>query len=945
MRLLLLICAVWAAFGPSIAVAAEDDKTWQATIQRVVPSVVAIRVTGTRDFDTEDARSSVGTGFIVDAEEGWILTNRHMVHAGPVVAQAVLENSEEVELIPVYRDPVHDFGFYRFDPDAVKHMELEELELDPAGAQVGVDIRVVGNDAGEKISILDSTLARIDRNAPNYGRNTYNDFNTFYVQAATNTSGGSSGSPVVDIRGKVVALNAGGSNRAASSFYLPLHRVVRAFEYIRRNETVPRGTIQTTFVYEYFDELARLGLDEETENAIRNVSDKDGALIVKSVLPGGPADDQLLPGDILLKIGDEWVLDFVALESRLDDAVGETLPVRIQRGSRQLTLELEVGDLHAITPDEYLEFGRAILTPVSYMQARNHDLPVEGVYVSVGGYALSTAGVTTGAVLLQIEGEDVSTLDDVEAALAAHPDRARIRMRFFVINDERRPYEAVVVVDRRWFTMRRCKRNDQTGLWPCTESPEPPSEPVVEPAGSLVFPPADKPAKFVVQSLVRVDFDIPYPTSGVKDLNYVGVGTVVDAEKGFVLVDRDTVPVRLGDMNLTFAGAVRVPGEVVFLHPVHNFAIVKYDPESIGDVPVTSIEMASKIPEENDRIWLVGLDRSQALVNLQTTLEAIEPLELGASQTPRFRDTNVEVYTPEDAETTLGGVLTDKKGRVYATWSSFLDQASDERQFRGLPIGYAKPVIEALREGRVPDEVRVMGFELERITLDSARDRGLSDARIKEILAEDPTTRTLFEVSRVHGTAPASEVVRTTDLVLEVDGELLTSLLQIDQPEASATLTLLRNGQEETVTFDTLAVDSDGVDRMVSWAGLTVHAPHYEVAAQRGIDPKGVYIAWLWYGSPGARYQIRPTRRIQKINDTPTPDLDAFLDAIRPLEDREPVRLTLETLSGSESVHTLLMDLQYWPTQIFEVENGTWVRRPVDAEASDGGSDAGEATQ
>jgi S1-C subfamily serine protease len=943
MRLLLLICAVWAAFLPSTASAGGDEETWQATIQRVVPSVVAIRVTGTRDFDTEDARSSVGTGFIVEAENGWILTNRHMVHAGPVVAQAVLENSEEVELIPVYRDPVHDFGFYRFDPAAVKHMELEELELDPDGAQVGVDIRVVGNDAGEKISILDSTLARVDRNAPDYGRNTYNDFNTFYVQAATNTSGGSSGSPVVDIRGKVVALNAGGSNRAASSFYLPLDRVVRAFEYIRRGEPVPRGTLQTTFVYEYFDELGRLGLDTETEDAIRAVSDKDGALVVRTVLPGGPADDQLLPGDILLRIADDWVLDFVALESRLDAAVGDTIPVTVQRGRRQLTLELPVQDLHAITPDEYLEFGRAILTPLSYMQARNHNLPVEGVYVSVGGYALSTAGVLAGSVLLQIDGEDVSTLDEVEAALSRHPDRARVRLRFFIVNDERRPYEAVVVVDRRWFTMRRCKRDDTTGTWPCTDSPDPPSDPVVEPAGSLVFPPADKPASRIVQSLVRVDFDIPYPTAGVKDLNYVGVGTVVDAERGYVLVDRDTVPVRLGDMNLTFAGAVRVPGEVVMLHPVHNFAIVKYDPKAIGDVPVKAIELADGEPEEGDRIWLVGLDRSQALINLQTRIEEIGPLELGASQTPRFRDSNVEVYTPEDVEPTLGGVLADKKGRVVATWSSFLDQASDERQFRGLPIAYARPFIEALSEGRVPETVRVAGFELERLTLDAARDRGLSDARIKQLLEEDPTTRTLFEVARVHGVAPASALVRPTDIVLEIDGELLTSLAQLEQPPAEMRLTVLRNGEEETLRFETLEVDSDGVDRMVSWAGLTVHAPHYEVAAQRGIDPKGVYIAWLWYGSPGARYQIRPTRRIQKVNDTPTPDLDAFLEAIRPLEDREPVRLTLETLSGARTVHTLLMDLQYWPTQIFEVEEGTWVRHAV--ESDDGGSDGQEGVE
>ncbi len=927
---------LFAALSPAHA---QSQDGWEATLDEVVPAIVAIRVTGTRDFDTENARSSVGTGFVVDAERGILLTNRHMVHAGPVIADALFIDETEVDLHPIYRDPVHDFGFYRFDPDELRYLAHREISLAPESARVGLNIRVVGNDAGEKISILDGTLSRLDRPAPSYGRDTYNDFNTFYMQAASGTSGGSSGSPVIDINGHAVALNAGGSRQAASSFYLPLDRVVRALELIQAGEPVTRGTLQTTLEYTSFPELERLGLSQQTQDTFRDeFPGSTGMLVVGNTVPDGPAHGLLQPGDIVVSIGGERVQTFVPWEATLDDSVGETLDIVVERRGTRVPVQVTVQDLHSITPDEYLEFGRSVVHELSYQQARNFSTPVQGVYVVQSGYLLGRAGIPETAMIDAIDGEAVTDLDDVERLLASKPQGARVSVRFHPLSDPNRQFVQVVVMDRTWYTMQRCERDDTSGYWPCTPSPEAPAASEERRGSAFPYASDSKVGDRLAPSLVMVDVDIPHPVSGVKDFNYQGAGVVVDAERGWVLVDRDTVPVNLADIEITFAGTVRVPGRVVYLHPIHNMAIISYDPSLVTDVPIQAATLLDEPLHEGQDVWQVGLAPDQRVLATRTSVSKVDSLYVGASGSPRFRDINVEIVDITEGGGTLGGVLADKKGRVYAQWSSFYDPAGDDRGFYGMPTVFWP---DWLLEGGEPEPYCFIGVEFGGISLADAVDTGLSDAAAMSVLRASPIDRVLLKVNRVTGGSPAQAAgLRSGDVISHVRGagidDALTRMTQVERLSTAScsediTFTVLRDRAEQDLTIRGMELPVDGVDRVVSFAGLVAHDPHVDVAIQEQEVPRGVYLTWLWYGSPAYRYGLRPTRQVLSIDGVPTPTLDAFLMAVRDLQDHDSVQLLLLNRQGRESVETLRVDLHYWPTQLLERDaSGTWTRSAVE---------------
>jgi S1-C subfamily serine protease len=650
-------------------------------------------------------------------------------------------------------------------------------------------------------------------------------------------------------------------------------------------------------------------------------------LVVEQIIPDSPASEMLAPGDILVRINGELVTQFVPLGAILDDNVGNDVDIRVERGGRTIDATIRVDDLHAITPAEYLEFGDSIVNQLSYQQARHYNRAATGVYVANSGYLLSRAGVPRGAVIIEVGGEPVATLDDFEAALNELADGERVLVRYVTMESPQSSSVRLLQMDRTWFPSRRCARNDELGVWPCRALAEGPPPKAPETGSTRLTRYKDPIIRAIAPSLVMVTFDLPYTLSGVADRHYYGTGLIVDKERGYVLVDRNTVPIAMGDVTITFAGSLEVEGQVEALHPLHNYAIVSYDPASIGNTPVREAVFNSKTLRPGNDVWVVGIKGDHQLVHQQSKVSSVDPLMLPLSRTLRFRDSNIEGIALVNAPDGFDGVLVDNKGEVLATWSSFAVQTGgDSGQFnRGVGSEVAQQFVDIVRQGK---PFYSLEAEFVYAPLFAARKMGVDDEWVERLEENNPVRRRALSISRLVAGTPAAELLQNGDMVLAIDGDVVTSFRELEHAvqKPEVTVTVWRNGEVLHIPVQTAALDGKGIGRAISWAGALIQDPHRAMAAQRGVARDGVYVAYFSYGSPATRYGLWAGRRVVEVNETPTPDLQSFVNAVKDIRHRESVRVKTVSWNGTPEVITLKLDTQYWPAYEIRRTADGWKR-------------------
>jgi len=970
---------------------ASSSCKWAKVIEELRPAIVALRVTCLRSFEDDHAATLLGTGFIVDHACGLILTGRRVVGVGPVRATATFDCCEELDVEVLYRDPVHDFGFFRFDPGKLRFTPCAEVKLNPAGLQVGSEIRVVGNDAGERLQILSGTISRIDRNVPETGT-FYSDEHTFYAGAGTGTSGGSSGSPVVNQEGCAIALNVSGRvGTAASSFFLPLHHVAHTLELLRRSKPVPRGTCLATFIFRPFGELARIGLTRRQENEVMVAHpEATGMLVVEKTFC---EQRQLRPGDVLMRLEGDVCVNFVEMEAVFDTHVGKSVQVVVCRDGRELRLEVPVADLHMRIPRSLLELGVDMLHDFGYHAAKEAHLPLDsGVYLARAGFVFESAGCSRTSLISMVGKVKTPTLEAFAKALVNLPDRQYFPVSWYELSEihqDRHVKTGFAKMMRAWSPVRLWHCQGGVGgraeHWVATELPSTAGASSLVPAPILScasLTSANKLMRQLQPSLVMVRFrtDRRFCMGAGYEGFAEGVGVVVNAERGLILTDRHSAPQSLGDIEVTLAGgsAATIDGHVVFVHPLHNLALVSCDAAAYAaqrklKVPVREAKFATGTESRlrpGQQLHFVGFDSQGNSFCAPVTVASVYlpsgPDEFPFAEVPRFREKNLEVLvladTPEDAHS---GVLCDSSGKIRALFALFEwtgPNREETKEAFGIPTAVFAPMIESMRK-HPKQRLQMPSLDVEVTAVDAAMLlRGAAgrfpDAWLQEVGRRCGSQGQVTRAMQIHRVLPmgASDgYLQPGDVMLSVAGRTISSGLDIEEalPKCAATrhdhargkstkgsrvaIRVFREGKEVTVEVKPSQLSSDDDTRLLIWAGLIIRQTPRCIVESCGDHiarlASGVFVQNVLTGSPSDARDLVPQCFVLEINGQPVQKLDDMRDALgkhaslvtsqheQGTVETSWVRLRVMDRCGQEHIYAIQDDPLFWPT--LDLRRGT----------------------
>ncbi len=303
LALLALVTASTAGAALPLAVDGAPLPSLAPMLERTVPAVVNISTRTEvrrelspllqdpffrRFFDIPRERSrkrhSLGSGVVVDAAEGYIVTNHHVIDRADEIT-VTLQDGRNLQAELVGHDPETDVAVVRVPPEGLSALPMADSDA----LRVGDFVVAIGSPFGLGQTVTSGIVSAMGRSG--LGIEGYEDF----IQTDASINPGNSGGALVNLRGELVGINtailAPGGGNVGIGFAIPANMVREIMAQLVEYGEVRRGYLGVT-AQDLTPELAvAFGLES-----------RQGAVITE-VAAGSPgAEAGLRPGDVIVAV-------------------------------------------------------------------------------------------------------------------------------------------------------------------------------------------------------------------------------------------------------------------------------------------------------------------------------------------------------------------------------------------------------------------------------------------------------------------------------------------------------------------------------------------------------------------------------------------------------------------------------------------------------------------
>jgi S1-C subfamily serine protease len=299
------------------------------------------------------SQQALGTGFVV-SEDGYILTNAHVVSENGTLAESVTvtfkddeSGSTKAAAEIVGSDDSSDVALLKIDPD-----EVGELTVIPLGdsdeLKVGEPVVAIGNPLGFDFTLTTGVVSALDRELQSPNGSIIS--NGIQTDAAINS--GNSGGPLIDATGHVIGINEqiaseSGGNQGLG-FAVPINTAIRVMEQLKDGGQVEYAWLGIQGQTLTADIAAALGIEGEGVLVAEVV---DGSPAADAGLQGGTSETSVqgqpyvVGGDVITSIDGEAVTSMEELAGTIaEKAPGDEITLTVLRdgATTEVTVTLEV---------------------------------------------------------------------------------------------------------------------------------------------------------------------------------------------------------------------------------------------------------------------------------------------------------------------------------------------------------------------------------------------------------------------------------------------------------------------------------------------------------------------------------------------------------------------------------------------------------------------------